>query len=156
MNREIVSSRLAPPTGQHSHAVEVPPGSRLVWVTGQVPIKADGQVPHSFTEQCEVAWRNVFAILEEADMGVADIVKVQAFVVRPSDMPAFRLVRERILGEHRPASTMFCVAALGRPEWKVEIEVVAAKTPAPARARAPADRGKARARAVRPARAAGR
>ena len=45
----------------------------------------------------------------------------------PADMPAYRAVRERILGDHRPASTMIVISALGRPEWKVEIEAVAAR-----------------------------
>jgi 2-iminobutanoate/2-iminopropanoate deaminase len=59
-------------------------------------------------------------------MEIRHIVKIQGFLVDPKDMPAYRTVRARVLGDHRPASTMIVISELGRPEWKVEIEAVAA------------------------------
>jgi 2-iminobutanoate/2-iminopropanoate deaminase len=38
-----------------------------------------------------------------------------------------RAVREGVLGDHRPASTLLYVAGLARPEWLIEIDFVAAK-----------------------------
>lgn len=135
MNRQIMSNRVAAPTSHFVHAVEVPATSRLLYVTGQIPLTTDGQTPTDVGEQCDLVWQNIFNILKEAGMGVRDIVKIQGFVVRPSDMPAYRAARERALKDHKPASTMICISALGRPEWLVEIECVAAQPVKPARAK---------------------
>jgi enamine deaminase RidA (YjgF/YER057c/UK114 family) len=35
--------------------------------------------------------------------------------------------RDRAMGGHRPASTLVVVPALARPEWRVEIALVAAR-----------------------------
>jgi 2-iminobutanoate/2-iminopropanoate deaminase len=127
MNTAIMSNKVAAPTSHFVHALEVAAGSRLLYITGQIPLNTDGTTPESFSDQCELVWRNIRNILEAADMTLKDLVKIQGFVVRPSDMHTYRRVREQVLGDHLPASTMICIAALGRPEWLVEIEAVAAK-----------------------------
>jgi enamine deaminase RidA (YjgF/YER057c/UK114 family) len=127
MNRMLFPKSIAPPTTTMSHAVEVMPGSRMLFITGQIPLAIDGTCPTSFTEQAELCWHNIIEILKEAKMELKDIVKIQGFVVNPKDMPAYRAVRARVLGDHRPASTMIVISELGRPEWKVEIEAVAAR-----------------------------
>src|SRR5215831_3017740 len=127
MNRMLFPKTVAAPTSTFSHAVEVTAGARMLFITGQIALSVDGTVPSSFVEQAELCWRNIIEILKEANMELRDLVKIQGFVVDPADMPAYRAVRERILGEHRPASTMIVISALGRPEWKVEIEAVAAR-----------------------------
>jgi enamine deaminase RidA (YjgF/YER057c/UK114 family) len=111
-----------------SHAVEVQAGARLLFITGQIALAVDGTVPSSFTEQAELCWRNIIEILKEAKMELSDLVKIQGFVLDPADMPAYRAVRQRVLGDHRPASTMIVISELGRPEWKVEIEAIAARS----------------------------
>jgi enamine deaminase RidA (YjgF/YER057c/UK114 family) len=127
MNRMLFPKAVAAPTSTFSHAVEITAGARMLFITGQIPLAIDGTVPPSFVEQAELCWHNIIEILKEANMEVRDLVKIQGFVVDPADMPAYRAVRERILGDHRPASTMIVISALGRPEWKVEIEAVAAR-----------------------------
>ena len=48
------------------------------------------------------------------------------FSFQPAFLETFRTVREELLGDtDMPASTLVGVAALGRPEWGVEIEAVA-------------------------------
>jgi enamine deaminase RidA (YjgF/YER057c/UK114 family) len=116
-----------PPTTEMSHAVEVLAGARMLFITGQIPLAPDGTCPTSFTDQAELCWRNIIEILKDANMELKDIVKIQGFVVDPADTPTYRAVRARILGDHRPASTLVSISALGRPEWKVEIEAVAAR-----------------------------
>jgi 2-iminobutanoate/2-iminopropanoate deaminase len=127
MNRMLFPKAVAAPTSTFSHAVEITAGARMLFITGQIPLAIDGTVPSSFKDQAELCWRNIIEILKEANMELRDLVKIQGFVVDPADMPAYRAVRERILGDHRPASTMIVISALGRPEWKVEIEAVAAR-----------------------------
>jgi enamine deaminase RidA (YjgF/YER057c/UK114 family) len=60
-------------------------------------------------------------------MGVADIVRINAYVIGAEGIAAFREVRNRMVGDLKPASTLVVVAALASPAWKVEIECVAAK-----------------------------
>ena len=62
-------------------------------------------------------------------MGVADIVKLNAYITRADLIPVYRAARDRALGTVAPpASTLVVVAALANPAWVVEIECVAAKS----------------------------
>ena len=69
------------------------------------------------------------AILEANGMGLADLVKVNAYVTDEAELPAFRAARGRVFGEVRPASTLAVVKALAAPRYLVEIEAVAASAP---------------------------
>jgi enamine deaminase RidA (YjgF/YER057c/UK114 family) len=42
-------------------------------------------------------------------------------------MACFGAVRQRYLGDHRPASTLIIAQALANPEYLVEVEVIAAR-----------------------------
>ena len=125
LKRHLAAS-IAPPFSAYSHAVEVPPGLRSLQVSGQVGVAPDGTLPESFTAQCEQAFHNLFAILEEAGMGLDDVVKLGVFLTRSGDVAGYRDVRDRLLEGRRPASTLLVVAGLANPRWLVEIELVAA------------------------------
>ena len=73
-----------------------------------------------------VVWTNITAMLRDADMGPTDIVSVTTYVVVGEDLAAVMAARDAALGEHRAASTLVTVPALARPEWRMEIAVVAA------------------------------
>ncbi len=60
-------------------------------------------------------------------MTLSDVVKIQAFLTRSSDLGEYRSIRNEMVGSTRPAHTLLVVSALGRPEWLVELEAVAAK-----------------------------
>ena len=115
------------PNGPYSHGAEVPGGTRLLYTAGQVGVAADGKLPPDIKGQAEQVWRNLLAILAEAGMGVENIVKVNHYLTKPENVPAYGEVRTRFLGAARPASTLVIVQALVRPEWLVEVEIVAAK-----------------------------
>lgn len=120
-------STIAAPAGAYSNGVSAPAGGRWLHIAGQVAIDVDGTVPESFEAQAHVAWRNLLAVLADAGMGVADLVKVNHFLVDANDMAAYAAVRAGYLGEARPASTLLIVQALARPAWRVEIDAVAWK-----------------------------
>ena len=128
MNREIAPSTIAPPAANYAHAVLSEGASRLLHTAGVVPIGVDGQVPPSIDEQAEVVWANIAAILDEAGMSLDDVVSVTTYVVVEllGALSAVMAARDRALGGRRVASTLVTVPALVRPEWKVEIAVVAA------------------------------
>lgn len=114
------------PVGSYSHAVEVPPGARWLFISGQVGLTREGQVPEGFAAQCELVWSNLASVLAAARMTKDDLVKLTVFMVREADLPAFREVRDRFLQGHHPATTLVFVKMLARPQWLIEIEAVAA------------------------------
>ncbi len=114
------------PAGAYSHSVDVPGGSRVVYLAGQIGLDPDGNAPVEFVGQADQAYRNVIAILEHHGLAMSDVVKMTHYLTDSADVPAYSEVRARWLGDARPASTLLIVSGLARPDLKVEIEVVAA------------------------------
>lgn len=127
MNKKHVPDTIAAPVAAYSHGVEVPPNSRVLYTAGQVGILPDGTTPEGVEAQTEATWANLMAILESAGMGVEDIVKVTTYVTREEDFWPMAKARSRFFGDERPASTGIVVKALAKPEWLVEVDLVAAK-----------------------------
>lgn len=115
------------PVGPYSHTAVVPPGTELVFVAGQVGMSADGSVPASFAEQCELTFANLRACLAAHGLGLEAVVKLGVFVLPQQDFQILRAVREKHFGDHRPTSTTVYVPALASPKFLLEIEAVAAK-----------------------------
>ncbi|MEM7427971.1 MAG: RidA family protein [Pseudomonadota bacterium] len=127
MNRVISTDTAPPPFSDYAQAVETPPGSRLLHVSGQVGVRLDGTLPDDPVEQHENVWKNIFAILVASGMAAEDIVDVRCFVNSHEEVPRYREVRDRMLTGVTPCSTMV-VAPLASPDWRVEVAVVAAKS----------------------------
>jgi 2-iminobutanoate/2-iminopropanoate deaminase len=127
MNRKLNPATIAPPGGRYTHAIEVPPGASWLVVSGQVGVAPDGGTPEDIGGQTENCFRNISAILADAGMSLADVVKITVFLTDEDDIAGFRAARDRMIGEARPASTLVVVSRLVRPEWRVEIEALAAK-----------------------------
>lgn len=113
--------------GTYAQAAEVRAPQRLLFVSGQVPADAEGEVPADFRAQCRLAWRNVGARLEAADMAYEHLVKVTVYLARREDRDAAREVRQEVLGRlaHPPALTVV-VAEIYDSAWLLEIEAIAA------------------------------
>jgi enamine deaminase RidA (YjgF/YER057c/UK114 family) len=61
-------------------------------------------------------------------MGRGDVVRVNAFVIDREDLKPYMAARDRwFAGCEPPASTLMLVSGFTRPEFKVEIEIVAAR-----------------------------
>jgi 2-iminobutanoate/2-iminopropanoate deaminase len=113
--------------GAYSDAIETGLGARWLHTSGTPGLTLNGDLPADITGQAELAWAHVAAMLTQAAMTVHDIVKVTQYLVRASDIPAYAQVRSRALGGARPASMLMVVAELPRPEFLIEIDVIAAK-----------------------------
>jgi len=111
--------------GNYSQAVEISGFKKLVLVSGQVGEDKTGNVPASFREQALLAWSNVAAQLREAQMTVADIVKMTVFLSDRKYRGEAYETRHQFLGEHCPAMTII-ICGIYREEWLLEIEVIAA------------------------------
>lgn len=127
MFRYLAPKSIKPPFARYSHGVEVPAGKRLVLCSGQLGVAADDTVPEDAGAQAELCYANIRAILAEAGMTLADVVRVNAFVTAREHMPAYMAVRDRMFPDNPPASTLVIVSGFTRPEFKVEVEVTAAK-----------------------------
>jgi enamine deaminase RidA (YjgF/YER057c/UK114 family) len=115
------------PFANYSHAVEVPAGARLVLASGQLGITADDRVPEDAGEQAELCFRAIGAILREAGMDFGDLVRINAFVTDRAYLKPYMEARDRHAGSPPPASTLMVVSGFARPEFKVEVEVIAAR-----------------------------
>lgn len=127
MIRSFNPKSIAPPAAAYTHSFEIPPNARWLVVSGQIGVKPDGTVPSTVEEQAEAVWNNIAANLAEAGMGMTDIVKITSYVTKPEHFAKVTPVRAKHLAGHRPASTSLCIAALARPEFLLEVEVIAAK-----------------------------
>ena len=113
--------------GKYSHGAEVPPGARLLFVSGQVGMDSKGKLQPTFEKQAVQAWKNIGQVLKAAGMGYRDIVKITSFITDGRYLLANRAARDKYIGEPYPASTLLIIQALADPAMLIEIEVVAAK-----------------------------
>jgi 2-iminobutanoate/2-iminopropanoate deaminase len=131
MPTEISPPSIARPVANYAHAVLSDSATRWLHTSGVVPIAPDGTVPTEIGAQATLVWTNIMAMLDEASLRAEDVVSVTTYVVHSAaladDLPAVMSARDEALGGHRAASTLVTVPALVRPEWKVEIAVVAAR-----------------------------
>ena len=106
-------------------------------VTGDTPLAEIGRlfvletvsgVPVvDVADQAALVWANISAMLGDADLAQSDIVSVTTYVVVGADLAPVMAARDAALGGHRAASTLVTVPALARPEWHMEIAVIAAR-----------------------------
>jgi len=124
---EIAPTDIAAPAANYAHAVLTESPSRWLHTSGVVPIAADGSTPDRIGDQAVVVWANIAAMLRDARMTTADIVAITTYVVVGEDLAAVMAARDEALGPHRAASTLVPVPALARPEWRMEVAVIAAR-----------------------------
>jgi enamine deaminase RidA (YjgF/YER057c/UK114 family) len=125
-----------------SASVSVPPGGRLVYISGTVPDAVDANAPEGSvarfgdTEaQTRSALRKVESSLKEQGLGLGDVVMMRVFLVAPPGqrmdfagmMKAYREFFGTAAQPNKPARSTMQVAGLVDPGWLVEIEVTAAK-----------------------------
>lgn len=79
------------------------------------------------TAQTEQAMSNIATLLAEAGSSTDDIVKVTIYLVDPCYRESVYPVVGRWLKGVHPVSTGLVVSALARPEWLVEVDVIAVK-----------------------------
>src|SRR5690349_3718773 len=131
MAKEVFSPATLPPPTGYSHVAKVNRGT-LVYIAGQVSSDASGKLvgEGDFEAQAERVFANVKLAVEAAGATIADIVKMNTYIVAsvdPADVPKMRAVRGRYFGSGTPpASTLVYVSRLAQPGWMIEVEVVAA------------------------------
>ena len=65
-------------------------------------------------------------MLDDAQMSRNDVVSVTTYVVAGQSLGPVMAARDAFLGAHLAASTLVTVPELARPQWQVEVAIVAA------------------------------
>ncbi|WP_239031992.1 RidA family protein [Paroceanicella profunda] len=117
------------PFARYSHGIEVPPGRGLIATSGQLGIAPDGHVPEGVEAQAALCFGNIEAILAEAGADRTSVIRLNAFVTDRAHMAGYMTARDAWLAEVSPppASTLMIVTGFTRPEFLVEIEVLAVR-----------------------------
>jgi enamine deaminase RidA (YjgF/YER057c/UK114 family) len=122
-----VPKSIRTPFARYSHAVEVPAQARWLLCSGQLGISTNDQIPESAEAQAVLCFEAIGACLAEAGMSFNNIVRINAYVTDRAHMAAYMEVRDRYAALPPPASTLMIVSGFTRPEFKVEVEAIAAK-----------------------------
>ena len=117
---------IAQPSSKYCLGVSTDSATRWLHISGQLGLHSDGSIGETPEIQMEQCWRNVLAILDDAQMNQDNLVKVTTYVTSASFVPLYREVRDRKLNGVECASTLVVVTALVDPSLVVEIEAVAA------------------------------
>ena len=118
---------MSAPFAKYSHSVIVPAGTRMLFCSGQLGIGADGVIPESAEAQADLCFKAIGHMLADARMDAGDIVRINAFVTDRAHMQGYMASRDRYAPNPPPASTLMIVGGFTRPDFKVEVEIVAAK-----------------------------
>jgi 2-iminobutanoate/2-iminopropanoate deaminase len=122
--KEIRATGLSEPMSHYTDAVRA---GDLVFVSGVVPVDADGKLVggDDVVAQARRVFENMGAVLAAAGCSFADVVKVTVFLTDIDDRARINPVRQEVFGEARPASTLVEISRLAVPGAKVEVEAVA-------------------------------
>ena len=119
-----------PPTGgryEHIVTAELPPGSRLVVIAGQVGADSTGRIVSTDpTEQMRLAYDNLERALRLAGGTWSDVLKTTTILTRATDIAALRDFRAtRFANRPAPANTLIVAQALYDPAVLFEVEALA-------------------------------
>jgi enamine deaminase RidA (YjgF/YER057c/UK114 family) len=127
MHSIVSPDSIAPPAANYALGVRTVGAEVLLHTAGIVGVRPDGTIPDTAGEQAEVVWTSLLAILGEAGMVPADVVAITTYVVVGEQLGPIMEARDRALDGQLVASTLITVPALVRPEWLVEISLIAAR-----------------------------
>jgi len=100
----------------------------FVFVSGQVALDpSGGPTPEGVIDQTQMVMNNIGHILGEIGLSYPDIVKTTIFLADIVDYGAVNDAYGAYFDGDPPARSAIQAAALPRPEFKVEIEVIAAR-----------------------------
>lgn len=112
----------------YSHSIEVKSPGRMLFVSGQVATRDDGSVPDGIEDQTRQVIANMTALLAEAGMTTADVIKYTIFLTDERHQPGFVSAAAGLLTMPPPAVTLLIVKALADQKYLLEVEAIAATT----------------------------
>ena len=123
---------LGPSFSPYSHLARVKSGE-LLCIAGQVATDAQGGFVgvDDFDAQCEQVFRNIRTALLAAGGDWGNLVQFTSYLTDPADIPRFHAWRVRTFPEMfpegaYPTNTLLIISRLVRPEFRVEVQALAA------------------------------
>lgn len=114
--------------GNYSHVTIVPRNAQLYTFSGQIGADESGNLPDSYTKQIENTFINLDKVLNSQSLTADDVIKVNIWATEEIDWEnVFDPMWDKFFGKTYPSMTIAYVKALGLPEIKIEIEILAAK-----------------------------
>jgi enamine deaminase RidA (YjgF/YER057c/UK114 family) len=126
MQKRPINAETAPiPTTGYAQALDFSGHDRLLFISGQIPVDADGSVPDGFEAQCRLAWRNLEAQLQAAGMSLDNLVMHRTYLSDRRYALENRKVRNEVLAGRETALTVV-ITGIFDEAWLVEVEGIAA------------------------------
>ena len=127
MNNIVIDLGVSKLIGSYNDAIVVPPNARWLYSSGTPGLELNNKLPEGIERQTDVMWTHLLNILGKAGMGPEDLVKVTTWLLHAEHVAPYVAARKRILGDVKPAFMLVVVNQLVKPEFLVEVEIVAAK-----------------------------
>ncbi len=123
--RKVISSPKAPPSvGPYSQGVQV---SHFLYLSGQIPLNAAGELQQGdIVVQTIQVLENIKALLAEAALTMADVVKTTVFLTDLGNFAEMNRVYAEYFPQDPPARSTIQVVALPKGA-AIEIEAIAFK-----------------------------
>ncbi|MEV6300809.1 RidA family protein [Actinoplanes sp. NPDC051861] len=112
-------------TDDYVHAMEVRGAERMLYISGTMGLDPAGKAGAGLTEQLELVWDNIRAILASAGMSVDNIVRQTSYLRDVAFAEENAEARVRALGGRLIPTTAIVVQTLS-DDWLIELEVIAA------------------------------
>lgn len=112
---------MEPPFGAFCHAVRTGEWLFVSGLTARDSLAQQGDI----LAQTESVLERLKRVLEAEGGSLRDVVRVTVYVTEMDQLMEIHRIRHRYFGDAVPASTLVQVAALVRPELKIEIEAIA-------------------------------
>lgn len=118
-----------PPFGNYHHGAQISTEGSAIWLasSGQLGITEDDEVPESPLAQATLCFEALQQILAGADMNFSHVIRLTAYVTDREYFKDYMSVRDQYVKDPAPASTLLIVSGFTRPEFKVEVELLAVK-----------------------------
>ena len=114
------------PVGEYSHVTIVPKNSTLYTFSGQIGTDLSGFISEDHEKQVEDTFKNIERALLSEELTSDNIIKVNVWSVDEINWDHFYDMWGKLFSVN-PSMTIAYVTALGLPEIKIEIEILAAK-----------------------------
>lgn len=114
------------PVGEYSHVTIVPKNSTLYTFSGQIGTDLSGFISEDHEKQVEDTFKNIERALVSEELTSDNIIKVNVWSVDEINWDHFYDMWGKLFSVN-PSMTIAYVTALGLPEIKIEIEILAAK-----------------------------
>ena len=116
---KIIENELMPPPakGHYSHCVE---HNGILYLSGQLPLLADGGVPDGIEAQTLLTLQKVEKILQAAGSNKEQVLRMTVYITDIAYWPEVNAAYADFFGDHKPAR---CIIPCGKLNYGALIEI---------------------------------